>query len=355
MILSGMSKFLAAALAALAMLAAAPDAQARAVSPEFWGVSTPFLDDGTSPELRDRHLTRIRSMGAGTARIAVSWQEVEPRPPQGTFRDLYWQRLDHRVALLALHGLRAYAVLNDSAWWAREPGTGRFGPPRAEFINQYAAFAAEAALRYGPGGSLWREHPWLPYLPVLNWEIWNEPNQTFFWGEREPAPRRYARMLSAVASLIRSVQPDAGIVFGGLSGTGQPVTFLRRVMAAQPTLTGQLDQVGFHPYGANVRQGLRRINRFRAALDANGLGGVWIEITEDGMTTRDDARRKAYLDAMARAVVRPRMRISRYIVHTWVTRERKRGDPEQWYGIARQSGALKPSGKALRRAIVAAR
>ena len=337
-----------------AILVITPDAPARAVGPEFWGVSTPFLDGAASPEMRERHLARINRMGAGTARIAFSWAEVEPNPPRRAYRDFHWWALDNRIAYLAGHRLRPYAVLNDAPHWAREPGSGRFGPPREQYISHYAAFAAEAALRYGPGGSFWAANPRIPYMPIVNWEIWNEPNHPFFWGEQKPSPRRYAAMLSAAASMIRSAQPDAGVVFGGLSGTGKPVKFLRRVMAAQPTLTGQLDQVGFHPYGPTPEVGLRRIERFRAALDANGLGGVWIEITEDGMTTRRDAQRKAYLAAMARLVVRPQMRISRYIVHTWVTRERDRREPEHWYGIANRGGALKGSGKALRRAIRAA-
>ncbi len=342
-------------VAIAAILLIAPDARARVAGPEFWGVSTPFLSDGTAPPMRERHLARITRMGAGAARIAVSWAEIEPNPPRRTFRDYHWWALDSRIAHLAGHRLRPYAVLNDSPLWAREPGTGHFGPPREQYVSHYAAFAAEAALRYGPGGSFWAANPQLPYMPITNWEIWTEPNHPFFWGEHVPSPRRYAAMLSAAASMIRAAQPEATVVFGGLSGTGKPVKFLRRVMAAQPTLTGQLDHVGFHPYGATTAQGLRRIERFRDALDANGLAGIWIEISEDGMTTRDDGRRKAYLAAMARAVVRPRMRISRYIVHTWVSAERKRREPEHWYGIARRTGALKPSGKALRRAIVAAR
>lgn len=337
-----------------AMLLIAPDAAARSFGPDFWGVSTPFLADGTPPDARERHLARIHRMGAGAARIAFSWAEVEPMPPRRAYRGYNWRGLDNRIANLAGHRLRAYAVLNDAPHWAREPGARYFGPPREQYISHFAGFAAEAALRYGPGGTFWAEHPNLPYMPVTNWEIWNEPNHPFFWGERKPSPRRYAAMLSAAASMIRAAQPEANIVFGGLSGTGKPVKYLRRVMAAQPHLTGQLDHVGFHPYGRNAAAGLRRINRFRAALDANGLGGVWIEITEDGMTTRHDARRKRYLKAMARLVVHPRMRISRYIVHTWVTPERKKREPEHWYGIAKRNGSLKPSGKALRRAIAAA-
>lgn len=58
---------------------------------------------------------------------------------------------------------------------------------------------------------------------------------------------------------------------------------------------------------------------------------------------------------MVAAAERPEYRVSRYIVHTWITAEADRNRREDWYGIANGVGSLKPSGRMLRRAIAAAR
>lgn len=337
----------------IAILIAAP-ASASSPPPDFFGVSAPFVYDGTDDERREKYMTRIARLGTGTVRLALSWEEVEPRPPQRRTHHYRWGLVDARVELLARHGQRAYPALNDAANWARAVGANRFGPPRPVYVPHYAAFAAEAARRYGPGGSFWGQHPDLPYLPVLSWEIWNEPNLRYFWGDTNPNPHRYAKLLAATLAAIRITQPQAGVVMGGLSATEKPKRYLRRVMRTEPTLRDELDYVGFHPYGGTAAGGLRRLAEFRAALDAHASSSISIEITEDGMTTRDDARRKRYLARMAASAAAWDCGVSRYIVHTWVTSERRPREAEHWYGIAERNGNLKPSGRAYRRAIAAA-
>jgi hypothetical protein len=78
-----------------------------------------------------------------------------------------------------------------------------------------ARFAAALVQRYGPRGSLWRERPGLPKLPIRSWQIWNEPLLPIYWGGR-PSARRYAAMLKVVGRAIKRSDRRAEIVTAGL-------------------------------------------------------------------------------------------------------------------------------------------
>ena len=53
--------------------------------------------------------------------------------------------------------------------------------------------------RYGSGGTYWPDHPDVPRLPVIDFEVWNEPNFAAFWCPR-PQPARYAKLLLELRS-----------------------------------------------------------------------------------------------------------------------------------------------------------
>jgi polysaccharide biosynthesis protein PslG len=343
------TSLIAAALAVAAL--GASTAEAKPVDAGFFGISVAHVFQALDPPQRERHVAGIAKLGVGTVRVALSWDEVEPRPPRQYDHEYHWDGPDERAALLARHGLRMYPAIAYSASWARQPGTTALGPPQPEQFQGYAEFAAAAATRYGPGGSFWVEHPELPYLPVDSWEIWNEPNLAYFWGGKEPDPSQYAHLLSGALDAIRAVQRGANVVLGGLSGSVNPQRYLRKVLGEVPSLRRRLDHVGLHPYGGSAGAAFKRLAGFREALDEYGREAIRIEISEDGMTTRRDADRERYLSRMASTVADSGCRVSRYIVHTWVTDETVKNDPEHWYGIAGRDAKLKASGRAYRRAI----
>jgi hypothetical protein len=86
---------------------------------------------------------------------------------------------------------------------------------------------------------------------VRAWEIWNEENTPGFWA---PAPNAagYVALLDATATAIRSVDPGAFIVSGGLTATltlkGAVDTrlFLEQMCALGANRV--VDAVGYHPY-----------------------------------------------------------------------------------------------------------
>ena len=56
-----------------------------------------------------------------------------------------------------------------------------------------------------------KAHPELPALPVVAYEIWNEPNGGWFWLPR-PDPARYADMYIRARAAIKGVDPAAAFM-----------------------------------------------------------------------------------------------------------------------------------------------
>ena len=119
-------------------------------------------------------------------------------------------------------------------------------PTRARF----AAFAAAAARRYGPGGSFWATCGCPPH-PITSWEIWNEQNNGWWWNGNASASD-YAAMFAQTRQALRSVDPTARAVVGGLiwDQAGQPsfVTPEAMIAALAAENANAFDAVAIHPY-----------------------------------------------------------------------------------------------------------
>ena len=92
--------------------------------------------------------------------------------------------------------------------------------------NYWAQFVHKAVARYKPGGILAQERGFAPGQGIRAWEVWNEPDLPQFWsGSREA----YARLLKVAAIVIKTVDPEAKVIFGGLLYASDQV-FLSRVI-----------------------------------------------------------------------------------------------------------------------------
>ncbi|RYF66739.1 MAG: beta-xylosidase, partial [Comamonadaceae bacterium] len=120
--------------------------------------------------------------------------------------------------------------------WANG-GASKFHPPSAD--DDYARFAGRLARHFSAGR-------------VLAWEIWNEPNLGQFWSPRADAAA-YAALLGKAYSAIRTADPNAIVVSGGLA---QPYPSARdtdalefvRVICAASARERCFDAIGNHPY-----------------------------------------------------------------------------------------------------------
>jgi hypothetical protein len=335
---------------ALGWALAAP-AAAESLPPDFLGV---YSEDtqAAEPAARDMTLAQQRDTGIGVVRVPFDWAAMQPDPDRYELA-----ATDEYVLATARAGLRVLPFLIQSPGWASSQppgdGGGRMWPPvYPDFITGFAERLVE---RYGPRGSLWREHPEVAPMPIRAWQVWNEPNLPAFWASG-PDPVAYTRLLESAARSIRSVDPDAEIVAAGLPETGIDVPMAEFLSDMYDAGAGAaMDTVAIHTYAAGPEQAVQVVADARAVADAHGDDArVWV--TELGWATAgrhrylvtDEAgqaeRIRRELDLLARD--RGRLRLRGAVVYSW-----RDSDGPGWTahaGLRRLDASPKPSWFAVR-------
>jgi hypothetical protein len=314
---------------------------------------------GRSPEQLTRELDQIAQGGVGVVRRDASWGGSEPNAPDAatgehTYR---WDATDTTAATLAAHGLTWYPILDYSTPWASTVPGDPMSAPRPDTIDDYAAYAAAFAARYGRNGAFWTEHPELPKLPVAAYELGNEPNTEMFWREQATAPEAYADEYAAARAAIKAVDAKTPVVSAGLldANAMDPSTFLRRMLRRQPSLRKRIDAVGYHPYQmtyAGMRYG---IGALRRTMKSVGMGSVPIEITEAGMTTAwvSEATRANAIGKLARTLPTDKtLNVTRFIPYEWAS-SHSGSDYGQYWGMMNSDGSPTATGTAYLEAISA--
>ncbi|MCW3000025.1 MAG: hypothetical protein JWN65_3574 [Solirubrobacterales bacterium] len=364
----GVRRAAAIAAAAVAYLACAGSAPAGAArtgdvsTPSPFGVNGGVLwPDGGNLLSSSRHTAAIARSGLRSVRVIPFWNLVEPEPPNprtGAHR-FVWTRTDAIADNLARNDLRWDALLGFSTPWGGVfPGT-TAGPPKVKPFSEYAAAIAG---RYGRGGDFWKANPHLPYVPIINYQVWNEPNLTASLTGMEPEP--YANLYAATRTAILAVDPHARVAVGGLvhsspaPGNGNASPFLERMFAARPDLAGHVDAVGLTIYRQSPAQVMTQVAGARRVLDALGERSTPIDIDETGWATRggvmltdiapvSEPTRAAFLTQLVGLLAASDCGLGVVSPFAWVTAEDNPGDASAWYGLAdRQSANLKPSGAA---------
>ncbi len=178
---------------------------------------------------------QMKALGVGWARADFEWSGVEPT--KGSFD---WAKEDVAVDEASAHGINVLATLDYTPAWARTNQTSDHYPPNNP--AQFAAFAGKAVKRYKK--------------QVHYWEIWNEPNNPEFWAPK-PNAAAYTTLLKATYAAIKSADPTATVISGGLTvsnGNNDAIPFLQAMYAQNGgTSTGLFDAVGWHPYCGTVR------------------------------------------------------------------------------------------------------
>lgn len=339
-------------------------AAAGRVPRDFFGTVSEDAFAG-SPAYRSRTMAQQARAGVGILRQRVDWAEFERRPGRYDLR-----RLDAFVAALAQHRLRLLPVLIGAPRFrsSRPARGGRahaFYPPRDPAA--LGAFAGVLVRRYGPEGTLWRERPQLPRVPVRSWQVWNEPNIPVYW-PAGPNPAAYTRLLRATAGAIRRLDPSAEVVSAGLpqSRLGIPFArYLRGMYAAGAR--GAFDTLAIHPFSRNERAAVTAVGRARTLMDENGDSSrIWV--TELGWASSGPPSpftvtklRQAQLIARSlRALVARQagLRLRGVVYFNWRDLGRPPGAQDYFAlhsGLVDRQGAPKPALRAFRRAAAVAR
>ncbi|RKX44862.1 MAG: hypothetical protein DRP64_05700 [Verrucomicrobia bacterium] len=156
---------------------------------------------------------------------------------------------------------------------------------------------------YGPNGTFLQAHPELPQRPIVDVELWNEPNFQYMiprdqrpWQEQEAEKEAlYAKLLPAIYTATKQKHPDANIIgfaTGGMSGGD--LRFIQHAHELNPAVASSYDVLSTHPY---VRPAApeasavhswgsysiaRSLDTIRNTLDKYGRGDTPIWYTEIG-------------------------------------------------------------------------
>lgn len=284
---------LAASVATFALLAAgAQPALAGTSHPDFYGVYY-------QPQTRlDKDVRMMDQGNVKHVRTVLRWPDVESR--QGTFD---WSKYDERFGDMAAHGIKVLPILYGSPRWAESAGT---NPPLSSDASRqgWQNFVKAAVNRYGPGGSYWRtgylvQHPGKTPQPITALQVWNEENlQHYFTTDRDrhgPATdtdkrrriRMYAELLRLTHDAIKSADPGASVVLGGLVGNGKPSGsmnawgFLNRLYKKRG-IKNDFDVAAIHPYATDMPYMKKWLRKYREAMAKHHDKSTPVWVTEIG-------------------------------------------------------------------------
>jgi hypothetical protein len=314
-----------------------------------------------------RHAAAIGRSGLRSVRAIAYWNLAEPTAPNPRTgeHDFDWTRTDAMAENLANNGLRWDVLLGfSSPWGGVVPGT-TVGAPKPK---PFAEYAAAVARRYGRGGDFWRANRNLPHVPIVNYQVWNEPNLP---GITSIEAGPYANLYLATRAAILGVDLHARVAVAGLvhsspSGGGNAVAYLQEMFRARPDLAGNVDAVGLTIYRHNPQEVMTQLAGARRALDELGERSTPIDIDETGWATRggvlvtdilpiSEEQRASFFTELVALVARSDCGLGVVSPFAWVTSEDNPSDASAWFGLAdRQTANLKPSGAAYATAAQAA-
>ena len=182
----------------------------------------------------ERDLDLIAAAGFKFIRMDFGWGGIERK--KGEYD---WSAYDELTANLEQRGLRAIYILDysnplyEETVVSKNPLTGKehkdiASPQQPESVAAFARWAGAAAKHFAGRRIIW--------------EIWNEPNISF-WKPR-PDVKQYTALALATAKAVREADPHSTLIAPATSEV--PVKFLEEFFAAGAL--AQLDAVSVHPY-----------------------------------------------------------------------------------------------------------
>jgi Glycosyl hydrolase catalytic core len=274
------------ALTALACTASA----AQALPSKFWGAVP------QSP-LSVEQYQRVHRGGVDTIRLPLNWGTAQPS--QGDAFD--WSATDSQISEAARTGIDVLPFLAGVPAWAERliPVGGGVSVPAHLPVSGTAkagwvAFVKAAVARYGPKGSFWAENPGVPFRPLRNWQVWNEPNFKFF--VHKPNPAEYAQLVKITSSAIKGSDSGAKVILAGLfawpaggnAKTGNHNWFASEFLEGLykvPGIAAKFDGIALHPYSKKFQLLTPQIEEVRDVMKKRHDAGTGIWITELGWSS----------------------------------------------------------------------
>jgi hypothetical protein len=231
----------------------------------FW-TPMPLMGVESHRPNREDVVSLLSDAGAKIVRInGVKWYEVEPQ--QGQYNWAALQNLDIGLQNLSARNIETILIVRGTPSWAQKIPESLCGPILQENLQDFAVFVGELVKRYS-----------IPPYNVKYWELGNEPDVApelvppthpfGCWGETDDqyyGGEYYAEMLKVVYPAIKTADPDAQVLIGGLlldcdpsnPPEGKdciPARFLNGILANGGA--NYFDIVSFHGYAHYVNQSL---------------------------------------------------------------------------------------------------
>jgi aryl-phospho-beta-D-glucosidase BglC (GH1 family) len=166
---------------------------------------------------------QLQAAGVTWVRIDMGWASFEPAPQQLSAG--YVAIADNAVNAAQAHGLKVLADLWSTPGWANGNGATNVPPTNPA---DYAWIASWAATHFAGR--------------VSAWEIWNEENSATFWNP--PNPAAYTALVKLAYPAIKTADPSATVVLGGVSYND--TSYLSALYA--DGIQGSFDVLATHPY-----------------------------------------------------------------------------------------------------------
>jgi hypothetical protein len=275
------------ALVGLAVSAAA----AQALPAKFWGAVP-------QSSLGFEQYERVHRGGVDSIRLPINWGATQASP--GAAFD--WSLTDSQVAAATRAGIDVLPFLAGIPAWAERlvpVGGGVMVPAKLPVKGAaragWLAFCEAAVARYGPQGSFWAENPDVPFRPLRNWQIWNEPNFKFF--VYKPSPVEYGQMVKISSNAIKSIDGGAKVILAGLfawpkGGNSKTANhnwfasdFLEGLYRGVPGIATKFDGIALHPYSTKYQLLIPQIEEVREVLVKRGDARTGLWITELGWSS----------------------------------------------------------------------
>lgn len=291
-----------------------------------------------------------KAAGVNTIDLEVTWAYVDLGDSTGKRRTYDWYQVDRVLNAAESRDMKVTFVITQTPDWVHpnleqkisEPWKRICYPPRGSTqLRHWSNFIRDLVGRYKGR--------------VNQYQIWNEPNHSFFW-RPNPNPTEYAALLREAYLSAKSVNPQAAIVYAGLSTNdlGYLGRYYRVARSNYPNAAYHdyfFDVLGVHPYSGDRSPDVYRrdatyqgtfgevdanflgFRRMRVLMNNQGDSGKNLLLSEYGFSTKDtwmqavpDSRRALYLKRayeLARSF--PYVQgLSWYAYHPTI------GDPAEW-------------------------
>ena len=181
----------------------------------------------------DKYFMQIKELGAGWVRWDIDWPSIQPN----NTAKFNWKGADMIAAATQKYGIKSLGIISYTPKWARRSECKESPKCAPANPDEFAKFAGKVANRYKG--------------KIDTFEIWNEPNYSYFWLPT-PDAGEYTVLLRKAYIAIKQENSNATVLSGGLASAGDdsgniaPITFTKKMY--EDGAKGYFDALAIHPY-----------------------------------------------------------------------------------------------------------